>query len=256
MNSTSLWNIDTLSQYTFVSKRTIHEWSSKGLLPSPLRRGRSFLYGTEHYYSVLAIALLRRAGVPLGDIRLLLPAVREHQPEFRVHLDRWRELQGRIDELNRELGQTRGSREAPGLDTDLALVQRSDPLQATEELKSKQELRGQLISDATALAHGFLKLLHDHASGPADAGTTGCQPSSLDSAPRGFEDRVAERVILYWLAITGNARESNMTSGISNLSLSVLVQLLEGAEQLVSVLRIAVRAKEGLRVDENPDSNR
>ena len=66
--------IDDLARKVELPVRTIREYHTMRLLPSPQRRGRVGLYGSEHVKRLQLIARLQRRGYSLAGIRDLLGA--------------------------------------------------------------------------------------------------------------------------------------------------------------------------------------
>jgi DNA-binding transcriptional MerR regulator len=66
--------VDELAGHARLPVRTIREYQTLRLLPSPRRRGRIGVYGQEHAQRLAVIARLQRRGYSLAAIKDLLEA--------------------------------------------------------------------------------------------------------------------------------------------------------------------------------------
>jgi len=64
--------ISDLAKMADVTKRTIHYYVNKGLLPSPAGSGLGSRYTDEHYYRLLYIKELKKEYIPLAKIKEIL----------------------------------------------------------------------------------------------------------------------------------------------------------------------------------------
>jgi DNA-binding transcriptional MerR regulator len=67
--SEQTYSIGELAAAAGVTTRTVRYYTAEGLLPPPDARGRYALYGAEHLLRLRAIARLKQAYLPLGEIR-------------------------------------------------------------------------------------------------------------------------------------------------------------------------------------------
>jgi DNA-binding transcriptional MerR regulator len=90
------WTIDELAQRAGLPVRTIREYQTLGLLPSPEKRGRVGFYGQAHLARLGLIARLRDRGYSLAGIGDLLASWRDGadlgevlglEPDQLVHID-------------------------------------------------------------------------------------------------------------------------------------------------------------------------
>jgi DNA-binding transcriptional MerR regulator len=88
--------IDALAARAGLPTRTIREYQTMGLLPSPERRGRVGVYGRAHLRRLALIGRLQERGYSLAGIRDLLASWRDGQdltdvlglePDELVHID-------------------------------------------------------------------------------------------------------------------------------------------------------------------------
>jgi DNA-binding transcriptional MerR regulator len=88
--------VDELARRIDLPVRTIREYQTMGLLPSPRRRGRVGIYGASHLMWLRLIARLQERGYSLAGIRDLLAAWRDGSelgevlglgPDQLVHID-------------------------------------------------------------------------------------------------------------------------------------------------------------------------
>jgi DNA-binding transcriptional MerR regulator len=95
LNATEL-SIDELARRSGVPVRTIREYQSMGVLPSPERRGRVGVYRQSHLRRLELIARLQRRGYSLAGIRDLLASWQDGadlgevlglEPDELVHID-------------------------------------------------------------------------------------------------------------------------------------------------------------------------
>jgi len=66
--STDLLTLEELTSRTGVSVRTVRFWTSRGLLPSPIRQGRSGYYSPEHVARLELVRELQAHGLTLAAI--------------------------------------------------------------------------------------------------------------------------------------------------------------------------------------------
>jgi DNA-binding transcriptional MerR regulator len=66
------FRIKELSDALHVSRRTIHYYLSRGLLPPSEGAGLGTTYSDEHYYRILLIKKWQKAFLPLEEIRMRL----------------------------------------------------------------------------------------------------------------------------------------------------------------------------------------
>src|SRR3989442_9592869 len=69
------YTIDELAAQTGVPTRTIRFYQAKGVLPSPVRRGRVALYGAEHVDRLRLVAQMQERGLRLRAIKDLFAQV-------------------------------------------------------------------------------------------------------------------------------------------------------------------------------------
>jgi DNA-binding transcriptional MerR regulator len=67
-----MYSIEELAKRAGISKRTLHYYVKKGLLPSPGTRGTSTRYGQEYLDRLKVIIILKANYLPLDEIALLL----------------------------------------------------------------------------------------------------------------------------------------------------------------------------------------
>ncbi|MEN8904570.1 MAG: MerR family transcriptional regulator [Clostridiales bacterium] len=63
------YRISELSEKAGVTKRTIHYYLSRGLLPSPNGAGLGTMYSDEHLYRIILIKKLQDDYLPLNEIK-------------------------------------------------------------------------------------------------------------------------------------------------------------------------------------------
>lgn len=63
------YRIGELAEATGVTRRTIHYYVGRGLLPTPEGAGLGTVYCDEHYYRILLIKKMQEAFLPLEEIR-------------------------------------------------------------------------------------------------------------------------------------------------------------------------------------------
>ena len=73
----SEWTVDGLARRADLPVRTIREYQTIGLLPSPRRRGRIALYGAAHLARIQLIGRLQQRGYSLRGIHDLLESWRD-----------------------------------------------------------------------------------------------------------------------------------------------------------------------------------
>ncbi len=66
------YNIETLAKKTGLTRRTIHYYVQRGLLPRPEGGGRGHYYTDEHVQRIKAVQQWRAQGVPLEKMKQLL----------------------------------------------------------------------------------------------------------------------------------------------------------------------------------------
>jgi DNA-binding transcriptional MerR regulator len=71
-----MWRIDEFAQRTGVSVDTIRFWQRQGLLPAPLRNGRTVLYDRIHSERITQIRELQRKHLSLAAIKQVLESSR------------------------------------------------------------------------------------------------------------------------------------------------------------------------------------
>ena len=62
------YTIEELAERAGMTPRNVRAYRTKGLLPAPVRRGRTAVYHDEHLRRLVDVQRLRDAGVPLGMI--------------------------------------------------------------------------------------------------------------------------------------------------------------------------------------------
>ena len=75
MNDNNEYRVGELAEATGVTRRTIHYYVGRGLLPSPSGAGLGTVYSDEHLYRVLLIKKMQEAYLPLEEIRKRLSAM-------------------------------------------------------------------------------------------------------------------------------------------------------------------------------------
>jgi DNA-binding transcriptional MerR regulator len=63
------YRIGELADKAGVTRRTIHYYTGRGLLPAPYGQGLGTTYGEEHYYRILLIKKLQEQYIPLDEIK-------------------------------------------------------------------------------------------------------------------------------------------------------------------------------------------
>lgn len=63
------YKISELSQKASVTKRTVHYYISRGLIPPPIGFGVTTQYNDEHYFRILLIKKLQNEFMPLDEIK-------------------------------------------------------------------------------------------------------------------------------------------------------------------------------------------
>ncbi len=76
MAESRVYRIGELAEATGVTRRTIHYYVGRGLLPAPSGAGLGTTYDDEHYYRVLLIKKMQQAYLPLDEIRARLTGLR------------------------------------------------------------------------------------------------------------------------------------------------------------------------------------
>jgi len=69
MEKNNKYSISELSERVNVTKRTIHYYVQRGLIPPPEGRGVHSKYSDEHYYLILLIKKLQKKYYPLDKIK-------------------------------------------------------------------------------------------------------------------------------------------------------------------------------------------
>jgi DNA-binding transcriptional MerR regulator len=99
-NSVPVYNVDTLAKKAGVTRRTIHYYVQRGLLPRPHGGGRGFYYTEAHLQRLKLIQKWREQGVPLENMKEFLsgassrPIPSPAQPTFseRSPITHWTRL--------------------------------------------------------------------------------------------------------------------------------------------------------------------
>ena len=78
-----MYNIETLCEKTGMTRRNVHYYVQRGLLPGPEGGGRGAYYTEEHLAALEKIAVWSRQGVPLFQMRAWLSG-EEDMPEAGV----------------------------------------------------------------------------------------------------------------------------------------------------------------------------
>ena len=73
MSGGTTYSIGDLASAAGRSRRTLHFYVQRELLPPPDGRGRGARYTAEHLARLLQIKTLQEKGVPLEEIKVLLP---------------------------------------------------------------------------------------------------------------------------------------------------------------------------------------
>ncbi len=82
---TSNYRIGELAQKANVTKRTIHYYISKGLLPPPTGSGVGSYYGDEHLYRILLIKKLKDKYLPLEKIKEIIAHLSPEEIEEKLY---------------------------------------------------------------------------------------------------------------------------------------------------------------------------
>ena len=69
MNDNNEYRVGELAEATGVTRRTIHYYVGRGLLPAPSGAGLGTVYSEEHLYRVRLIKKMQEAYLPLEEIR-------------------------------------------------------------------------------------------------------------------------------------------------------------------------------------------
>lgn len=75
MSDNNEYRVGELAEATGVTRRTIHYYVGRGLLPPPSGAGLGTVYNDEHLYRVLLIKRMQEAYLPLEEIRKRLAAM-------------------------------------------------------------------------------------------------------------------------------------------------------------------------------------
>ena len=75
VDDSELLTLDELTERTGVSARNVRFYASRGLVPSPIRRGRSGYYGADHVARLELVRDLQGHGFTLSAIEKYLSRV-------------------------------------------------------------------------------------------------------------------------------------------------------------------------------------
>jgi len=134
------YDINSLSEATGVTQRTIYEWSSKNLLPSPKREGRRFDYGENHFLLVMLISTLRDLNISLTEIKKII-AQADFSPltPYLHQIAKCRQELGQLEAKLQDISPDTPSTSETELDLDE--LQRLDPVAMAE---NRQALQSQM----------------------------------------------------------------------------------------------------------------
>lgn len=68
------WTVDELAQMAGTSVRNLRAFQERGVIPPPVKRGRSALYGAAHLYRLRLVLRLQERGYSLASIQELIAA--------------------------------------------------------------------------------------------------------------------------------------------------------------------------------------
>ena len=85
---TELLTLDELTERTGVSARNVRFYASRGLVPSPIRRGRSGYYGPDHVARLELVRELQGHGFTLSAIEKYVDAIPESATPSDIALHR------------------------------------------------------------------------------------------------------------------------------------------------------------------------
>jgi DNA-binding transcriptional MerR regulator len=68
MGEQQYFSLDQLATAAGMTARNVRAYQTRGLLPAPVRDGRSAVYDTDHLHRLIQVRRLREAGVPLRMI--------------------------------------------------------------------------------------------------------------------------------------------------------------------------------------------
>jgi DNA-binding transcriptional MerR regulator len=88
------FRIGELVELAGVSRRTVHYYTGRGLLPAPNGQGLGAMYGIEHLTRIRVIKQLQEQYVPLEEIKRRLEALTLEQMDLL--------LTGKVDSMMRE----------------------------------------------------------------------------------------------------------------------------------------------------------
>ena len=71
-----VYRVGELAEATGVTRRTVHYYVGRGLLPPPEGMGLGTTYSDEHYYRIMLIKQMQQAYLPLDEIRSRLAGMR------------------------------------------------------------------------------------------------------------------------------------------------------------------------------------